>query len=104
MKSSTSFSMEPSLVFMSILLGQLKVITLVLFGFAIRPIAAAAVSTLPSNVCACSTCSLIDAISSAKSRSVIHTGLILRVIDVVSGTLILLLFRLLLFQVHSPVL
>ena len=40
--------MEPSLVFIYILLGQLKVITLVFFGLAIRPIAATAVSTLSS--------------------------------------------------------
>ena len=70
--------MEPSLFFISILLGQLKVITLVFFGFAIRPIAAAAGSTQSSNVCVCLTCSLINAISSAKSRSYIHTGIIFR--------------------------
>ena len=66
------------MVYISILLGQLKVITLVIFGFAIKPIVAAAVSSLSRNVCACLTCSLINAISSAKSRSDIHTGLILR--------------------------
>ena len=52
MKSSTSSIMEPSLAVISTLLGHLKVITLVFFGFAVRPIAAAAVSTLSSNVCA----------------------------------------------------
>ena len=35
--------MEPSLAVISTLLGHLKVITLVFFGFAIRPIAAARV-------------------------------------------------------------
>ena len=49
-ESSTSSSMEPSPVFISIFLGQLKVITLVFVGFVIRPIAAAAASTLSSYV------------------------------------------------------
>ena len=40
--------------------------------------AAAADFTLASKVSACLTCSLINAISSAKSRKVIHTGFILR--------------------------